>query len=143
MEAEVGQMVRFSFICKLEDGTVYEIAYSDTLEFVIGRGSAPPSLEKGMLGMKPGELRTIRVPGSEAREFPFDAGETAGGHSPAGAARTRKLGYDFAPGEEAGDVLLSGPSAPSRVVREPPAGGYLFFEVELIGVEDTNRKPGE
>lgn len=141
MEAEAGKRVRISFICRLEDGTVHELAFSTPLEFVIGRGCAPPSLEKGMLGMKPGERRTIRVPGSEAEGSPCCGGTTARKHLSAGAARTREFGYDFAPGEGAGDVLLSAPSAPAKVLSGPPSGGYLFFEVELIGVEEADQKP--
>ena len=75
MEAEAGKRVRINFICRLEDGTIYDIADRDSLEFVIGQGNTLPSLEMGVLGMKPGEHRSIRVPGSEAEEFPFDEDE--------------------------------------------------------------------
>ena len=146
MDAEQGKRVRISFICKLEDGTLYDIADRDTLEFVVGQGNTLPSLETGILGMRPGEQRTIRVPGSEAAEFPFDTDEApAGGHFPTGSTRVRKFGYDFAPGEGGDDdVYLTIPPAPTRPLRErPPAGADLIFEVELIAVGDADRELGE
>ena len=146
MEAEAGKRVRISFICKLEDGTIYDIADRDTLEFVVGQGNTLPSLEMGVIGMKPGEHRTIRVPGSEADEFPFDEDEApTEGHFPAGAARPSRYGYDFGPGEGADDdVYLSIPAAPTRPPRQgPPAGSDLFFEVEMIKVEDADLELGE
>ena len=146
MEAEAGKRVRISFVCKQENGTLYDIADHDTLEFVVGRGSTLPSLEKGVLGMKPGEQRVIRVPGSELRQFPFDeiAAPTAG-HTPDAAQKTAKFGYDFGPGEGGGDdVYLTVPAAPVRSLREPLAvGANLLFEVEMIAVEDAGLEPGK
>jgi hypothetical protein len=145
MEAEKGKRVRISFICKLEDGTLYDVADRDSLEFVVGQGNILPSLALGVLGMKPGEHRIIRVPGAELEQFPFEEAEApAEGHLPAGADRTPKLGYDFGPGEGADDdVYLSIPPAPSRSRRACPADGAdLFFEVEMIAVEDAGPDPG-
>jgi len=142
MEAEAGKRVRISFVCKLEDGTIYDLAGRNALEFVVGQGNTLPSLERGILGMKPGERRSVRVPGAEAEQFPFDedAALTAG-HAPAGAQKTAKFGYDFGPGEGGGDdVLLTVPAAPTRALREPlAAGSDLLFEVEMIAVEDAKR----
>ena len=70
MEAEEGKRVRISFICKLEDGTIYHIADRDWLEFVVGQGKTWPSLETGVLGMKPGEHRSIRVPSTSPNSKP-------------------------------------------------------------------------
>lgn len=146
MEAEKGKRVRVSFICKLEDGTIYDTADRDFLEFVVGQGKTLPSVEMGVLGMKPGEHRTIRVSGAEFEKFPFEEDQApTEGHSPAGVPRTPKFGYDFGPGEGADDdVYLSIPSSPSRPWRERPgAGADLFFEVEMIAVEDAGLDPGE
>lgn len=145
MEAEEGKRVRISFICKLEDGTIYDMADRDTLEFTIGQGNTLPSLEMGVLGMKPGEHRTIRVPSSEAEEFSFDEDEApTEGHFPAGTGGSEHYGYDFGPGDETGDdVYLTVPSAPTRALRErPPAGSDLIFEVDLISVEEADLELG-
>ena len=146
MEAEEGKRVRISFICKLEDGTVYDIVDRDTLEFVVGQGNTLPSLEMGVLGMKPGDQRTIRVPGAELEELGFGQDEApTEGHLPAGRDKTRKYGYDFGPGEGADDdVYLSIPASPTRPLRARPfAGSDLIFEVELIAVEGADLELGE
>ena len=146
MEAEEGKRVRISFTCKLEDGTIYHIAERDTLEFIVGQGNILPSLEMGILGMKPGEHRTIRVPGAEAEQFPFDEDAApTGGHFPAGAVRSTKFGYDFGPGEGGDDdVYLSIPAAPTRPLREPlAAGSNLIFEVKMIAVVNADQVLGE
>lgn len=147
MEAEEGKRVTISFICRLEDGTIYDFADRDTLEFIVGQGNTLPSLEMGVLGMKPGETRSIVVPAAEVEEFPFDEDEApTEGHFPAGSSGGGSgFGYEFGPGDGADDdVYLTIPEAPTRSVRQgPPAGSDLFFEVELISVEDADLELGE
>jgi len=146
MEAEEGKRVKISFICKLEDGTIYDIADEDTLEFVIGQGNTLPSLEIGVLGMKPGDHRTIRVPAAEADEFPFDVDEApTEPHFPAGGERAPSFGYEFGPGNGGDDdVYLTIPPAPTRsVVERTTAGSDLYFDVEMIAVEDADLELGE
>ena len=134
MQAEEGKKVTISFICRLEDGTLYDLADRDSLEFVIGQGNMLPTLEIGVLGMKPGEHRVIRVPAAEVDEFPFDQQEPATEpHFPEGGG----IGYEFGPGDE-GDVILT----PQQPRETPPAGTDLFFHVEMIKVEDAELELG-
>jgi len=127
METANGTRVKIRFKCRLLDGKAYLVGARDTLEFVVGAGSVPPSLEMGVLGMRERERRTIVVPAAEVSLFPFPRGshfarET---ESPPGTA------YEFGPGE-GGDVSLS----ISKPFREPlPLGADLFFEVEMLAVE--------
>lgn len=146
MEAEEGKRVRISFICKLEDGTIYDFADRDTLEFIVGQGNTLPTLEMGVLGMKPGETRTIRVPATEVEDFAFDEVEApTEEHFSAGGAGYKSYGYEFGPGEGGDDdVYLTVPAAPTRSFRErPPAGSDLSFEVNMIAVEDAELELGE
>ena len=139
MEAEEGKRVSINFICKLEDGTISDIALRDPLEFVIGQGNTLPSLETGVLGMKAGDCRTIRVPAGEVEEFPFNEDEApTDAYFPAGAERIPELMYDFGPSEGGGDDVYMAIQEESS---EPPsdlttAGPDFFFEVEMISVED-------
>jgi hypothetical protein len=141
MEAEEGKRVSINFICKLEDGTISDIALRDPLEFVIGQGNTLPSLETGVLGMKAGDCRSIRVPAAEVVEFHFNEDEASTeAHFPAGAERTPELSYDFGPSEGGGDDVYmaiqeesSGPQ--SNLIAASPD---FFFEVEMISVEDDD-----
>jgi hypothetical protein len=146
MEAEEGKRVRISFVCKSEDGTIQDIALRDALEFVIGQGNTLPSLESGVLGMKPGDCRTIKVSAAEAEEFPFNEDEApTDSHFPAGAERIPELQYDFGPSEGGDDdVYLAQAEASSKPLGERTAPGPdLFFEVEMISVEDADLELGE
>jgi hypothetical protein len=145
MEAEEGKRVRIRFICKLEDGTVYDIADRDMLEFVIGQGNTLPALEVGVLGMKPGDQRTITVSAAEAEEFPFDEDEApTDQHYPAGAERSPELRYDSGPSEGGGDdvylTISPEPTSPQRQLSV--AGPDFFFEVEMVAVEDEDLELG-
>lgn len=145
MEAEEGKRVIISFICKLEDGTIYDFSSRDRLEFVIGQGNTLPTLEMGVLGMKPGDTRTIRVPAAEVEDFQFNVDEAPTDEGfPAGTAGGG-YGYEFGPGEGGDDdVYLTIPEAPMRSVRDrPPAGSDLIFEVDLISVEDAELDLGD
>ena len=141
MKAEEGKRVSINFICKLEDGTISDIALRDPLEFVIGQGNTLPSLETGVLGMKAGDCRTIRVPAAEVEEFPFNEDEApTEAYFPAGAKRIPELRYDFGPSEGGGDDVYMAIQEESS---EPlsnltVASPDFFFEVEMISVEDDD-----
>jgi hypothetical protein len=132
METEKGKRVKIRFLCRLQDGRVYQVGDRNTLDFMVGAGSVPPALETGVLGMKRGEHRTIRVPAAEVNLFPFPRGShfTVEPETPPGIA------YEFGPGD-GGDVAESIPATRPRHFREPlPAGADLFFEVEMLAVEN-------
>jgi hypothetical protein len=146
MEAEEGKRVRVNFICKLEDGTIYDVALRDTLEFVIGQGNTLPALESGVLGMSPGDTRTIRVSAAEAEEFPFNEDEApTEDHFPAGAERTPELRYDFGPSEGGGDdvYLTVAPESSTPLAERSAAGPDFFYEVEMIAVEEVDLELGD
>jgi len=146
MEAEEGKRVSISFVCKLEDGTIQDVAVRDALEFVIGQGNTLPSLETGVLGMVPGDCRTIRVSAAEAEEFPFNEDEASTDpHFPAGAERIPALRYDFGPSEGGDDDVYLAMAQESSVPlsERAAAGPDLFFEVEMISVEDNDLELGE
>ena len=141
MEAEEGKRVRINFICKLEDGTISDIALRDPLEFVIGQGNTLPSLETGVLGMKAGDCRTIRVPAAEVAKFPFNEDEApTEAHFPAGAERIPELQYDFGPSEGGDDDVYMAVqeefNGPHSNLTE--AGPDFFFEVQMLSVEDDD-----
>ncbi|HBA88385.1 MAG TPA: peptidylprolyl isomerase [Geobacter sp.] len=130
METGNGKRVSIRYKCRVEDGRLYLVGEHNTLEFVIGARKVPPSLEAGLLGMKQGDHRIVRVPASEGDLFPFPAGS----HLAFNGASTTTA-YDFGPGN-GGDVSLLLPGK-TRRHREPlPPGQDLLFEVEMLSVEE-------
>ncbi|MCF6157474.1 MAG: peptidylprolyl isomerase [wastewater metagenome] len=60
--AKYGDTVRIHYKGRLEDGSVFESSFNDgPLKFTIGDGHVIKGLEEAVIGMKPGEAKTIRV----------------------------------------------------------------------------------
>lgn len=132
METGNGKRVSIRYKCRVEDGRLYLVGEHNTLDFVIGAKRVPPSLEAGLLGMKEGDHRIVRVPAVEADLFPFPVGS----HLAFNGAGTPA--YDFGPGN-GGDVSLLLPGK-TRRHREPiPPGQDLFFDVEILSVEEGGK----
>jgi hypothetical protein len=142
MEADEGKKVTIRFICRYEDGTIYDYAERDQLEFIIGEGYTIPSLEKGVIGMHPGDVRTIRVSAAELTEYPFELDEAPTG--PGYAAGMAGDGTADEPGTGGDNERVVQDDLPVKPLEESPElGADLFFEVEMIDVEDTEVELGE
>jgi peptidylprolyl isomerase len=66
--AEAGDGVSVNYSGYLEDGTLFDssIPREQPFVFVLGQGSVIPGWEEGLLGMKVGEKRQLRIPGDLA-----------------------------------------------------------------------------
>jgi len=70
--AELGQTVRVHYSGRLEDGTEFDSSTKDSpLELTIGEGASLPGFEKALVGMLPGETKTIRIPSNDAHGVHF------------------------------------------------------------------------
>jgi len=59
-EAQQGSTVKVHYEAKLQDGTLLESSSGkDPLEFTIGEGKILPGLEEAVVGMAPGEQKTV------------------------------------------------------------------------------------
>ncbi len=146
MEATEGKRVEIRYICRREDGQIHDLARRDILSFIIGQGQTLPSLEKGVIGLKPGDRRIVRVPMSELSEFPFYEEEApTSAHFPAGSTDGTSAQYNIAPDEEE-DIVTTPATAPLRVRKGIPpsasANEDFFFEIELLSVEDADLELG-
>lgn len=75
-QAKKGDRVKLHFTGKLEDGTVFDSTEDcdcddcgceeGPVEFVIGEGEMAPGLEEAVVGMSPGESKTVKVPAALA-----------------------------------------------------------------------------
>jgi FKBP-type peptidyl-prolyl cis-trans isomerase 2 len=66
--AERGDTVRVHYTGRLEDGTVFDTSRDrHPLQFPIGEGRLiPPGIQQALVGMRPGESKTVRIPMEEA-----------------------------------------------------------------------------
>ena len=66
-EAKNGDTVKVHYTGKLDDETVFDTsAGREPLEFTIGEGRLIPDFEQAVIGMSPGESKTIQVLSSNA-----------------------------------------------------------------------------
>ena len=66
-QAKTGDTVKVHYTGKLEDDTVFDTsANRDPLQFTMGEGQLIPGFEQAVVGMNPGESKTINVPADEA-----------------------------------------------------------------------------
>jgi len=65
--AQNGDKVKVHYTGKLDDGSVFDSSEGGTpLEFTLGQGQVIPGFDQGVVGMEPGESRTLNIPVDQA-----------------------------------------------------------------------------
>ena len=65
--AQRGSRVRVHYTGRLDDGEMFDTSDGGTpLSFTIGNGQVIPGFENGVIGMTPGESRTVHIPCADA-----------------------------------------------------------------------------
>ena len=65
--AQMGNRVRVHYTGRLDDGEVFDSSEGGTpLAFTIGNGQVIPGFENGVVGMAPGDTKTVRIPCADA-----------------------------------------------------------------------------
>ncbi len=65
--AKQGDTIKVHYTGKLEDDTVFDTSIKrDPLQFTIGEGKVIPGFEQAVVGMKPGESKTTKIPADKA-----------------------------------------------------------------------------
>jgi len=138
-------MVQMAYKGTLTDGTVFSQSEAGKpMEFMVGAGTLIPALEKGMLGMKVGDKRTIQVKAADAygeydktavqrvprKQFPKDLELKVGGqyqfNSPSGPIVVTVTALDDA------SVTLD--------FNHPLAGKDLTFEVTVVKIRAATKE---
>lgn len=62
-QAKIGDTVKVHYTGKLDTGVVFDTSEGcDPLEFEVGSGSFIPGFEEAVVGMSPGESKTVQIP---------------------------------------------------------------------------------
>jgi peptidylprolyl isomerase len=65
--AKMGDRVRVHYTGRLDDGEVFDSSDGGTpLAFTVGDGQVIPGFEHGVIGMSPGDSRTVHIPSADA-----------------------------------------------------------------------------
>ena len=140
-EAKPGDTVKVHYRGSLEDGTVFDTSHGrQPLEFTIGEGQVIPGFEGAMVGMDPGDSKSVTVEpqagyGERRRElvvdverdrFPADleveVGRQVQVHQKDGSPRVATIAR-----VDDDSVTLD--------VNHPLAGKDLTFDIELIEID--------
>ncbi len=66
-QAKTEDMVKVHYTGRLEDGTEFDSSReASPLEFTVGGGEVIPGFEQAVVGMQPGESKTVRIPAEQA-----------------------------------------------------------------------------
>ena len=139
--AQTGNRVRVHYTGRLDDGEVFDSSEGGTpLSFTIGNGQVIPGFENGVLGMAPGDTKTVHIPCADAYgerhsdgvmevprgEFPpgmpLEVGSSVQGQQSSGQTVTFTI---MAVTEES--VTLD--------ANHPLAGKDLTFDLTLVSIE--------
>ncbi|HUJ73405.1 MAG TPA: peptidylprolyl isomerase [bacterium] len=138
-------MVQMAYKGTLTDGTVFSQSEAGKpMEFMVGAGTLIPALEKGMLGMKVGDKRTIQVKAADAygeydktavqrvprKQFPKDLELKVGGQ------------YQF--NSHSGPIVVTVTALDDASVtldfNHPLAGKDLTFEVTVVKIRAATKE---
>ncbi len=139
-QAKEGDTVRIHYTGRLKDGKVFDSSVDrEPLEFTIGEGKIIPGVEQGVIGMAPGESKTVNVLPDQAY----------GPHRPELVATIEKNEFPENVILQEGKILqFSQPTGQifrARIVKvtdvdvtldanHPLAGEDLIFEIELVEI---------
>lgn len=66
-QAKSGDTVKVHYTGKLEDGTEFDSSQGkEPLEFTLGEGRIIPGFEQAVMGMNPGDNKTVDIPADQA-----------------------------------------------------------------------------
>jgi FKBP-type peptidyl-prolyl cis-trans isomerase 2 len=139
-EAAKGNTVKVHYTGKLEDDTVFDSSRDrEPLEFEVGAGQMIPGFDKAVLGMKPGEKKSIHIPSDEAygpkrddmmvtikkEEFPENVNPKVGQQLQV----KRENGHIF-------NVVVADIDGSNVTLdaNHPLAGKDLYFDIELVDI---------
>ena len=61
-QAKTGDTVKVHYTGKLDDGTIFDSsANHEPLQFTVGEGQLIPGFEQAIIGMNPGESKTVQI----------------------------------------------------------------------------------
>lgn len=139
-QAQPGDTVTVHYTGRLPDGTIFDSSQdSEPLSFTLEAGQVIPGFEQGVVGMIPGETRTIDIPcelaygpHEEDLLIPVDRSQFPEGVEP-------EVGQQFEVGQSDGSTLVVTVAGvtPAQVTLDanhPLAGKDLTFEVELVRI---------
>jgi FKBP-type peptidyl-prolyl cis-trans isomerase 2 len=139
-QVKKGSRVKIFYTGRLKDGKVFETNVGGTpLEFSVGKGKVIKGFETGVIGMKPGETRTVTIKPADGYgpKDPSLVWTVSAAELPAGIVPE--------PGREVAFTRTDGIEVQGRIVKNegdqvtidgnhPLAGRNLTFEIKVTDI---------
>ncbi|MFA6385058.1 MAG: peptidylprolyl isomerase [Candidatus Omnitrophota bacterium] len=138
--AKHGDTVKIHYTGKLEDGTLFDSSASrEPLEFTIGKSKIIAGFEQAIIGMKPGDSKTVNIPVEQAY----------GAHRPDMVVSVDRkelppdlkpvLGQQLQVSQDENNVIVVCVTAVTDThvtldANHPLAGKNLVFDIKLVGI---------
>lgn len=140
VQAKEGDTVRVHYTVKLGDGTIVGTTIDhEPLQFTIGDGQILPSFEQAVIGMNPGESKTIEIPAEQAfgphleeMVIVIDRAKLPPDFNPSVGERVQFRQWDG----QIASVLVTEVSEGSITIdaNHPLAGKDLTFDIQFLGI---------
>ena len=139
-QAKSGDTVKVHYVGRMEDGTEFDSSRDESpLEFTVGEGEVIPGFETAVVGMSPGDKKTITIPADDAYgqyneeliavtgrdQFPDDAEPEVGQE------------YEMSNDDGKTFIMTVIDVSDSKVTLDgnhPLAGENLVFDIELVEI---------
>jgi peptidylprolyl isomerase len=139
-EAKNGDTVKVNYTGKLEDGSVFDSSSSgESLEFKIGTGQLIPGFESAVIGMNPGDSKTVRIGPEEAYGPHYEEMIIHVDRKQVPPGMEISLGDQFQLQQESGQNVIVTVTEISEAgvtldANHPLAGKELIFDIELVAI---------
>lgn len=141
MAAQQGNTVKVHYTGRLDDGSIFDSSHDDApLEFTIGQGQMIPGFEQGVVGMEPGESRTVIIAADQAYGIYQPQGVIEVPRSDIPASIPLEIGLQLqATGPDGRPAYMTVLElSPDRVkldANHPLAGQDLTFDLQLVSIQ--------
>ena len=140
-QAKDGDTVQVHYTLKLEDGTVFDTSIGgDPLQFTIGDGQLIPGFEQAVVGMSPGESKTVEIPADEAYGPYLEEMVLVVDRDQLPDDLQPEVGQQLQLQQEDGQIVILtvidiSESSVTLDANLPLAGKDLTFDIELVEIE--------
>ena len=138
--AKKGDNVKVHYTGRLEDGTVFDTSVErGPYEFTIGQSKIVPGFAEAVVGMKPGQSKTVEIPAKKAygphRKDMIAVVERSKLPAHLNPEIGQRLRIDQADGQKIpATVVEVSDSTVTLDANHPLAGKNLIFDVELLEI---------
>ncbi len=139
-QAKHGDTVKVHYTGKLEDGMVFDTSNNrEPLQFTIGEGQLIPAFEYALVGMNPGESKTVNIQAEDAYGLHHKEMVGVVGRDQFPPGVEVKVGQQFQTNNEEGQpvvVTVTNVSTSDVTLdaNHPLAGKDLTFDIQLVEV---------